>query len=243
MLWIMQTHNESSVLFNLQELMRIEHDRVEAEHAATRALEEQAAERQREQVAAVARAEAEQRAAEQARERALADEAARLEVARAVALEQTRMAMAATERAERQRLEQQHAEAMARLAPAPGLGLRHGILALCAVGVIALLGYFGAVDPMLRESRALEAQARALAEHYTREIDALRRTPLEVAQPVVVADAPVSAQPVTEEPTKRVATKTKRGRGTTHTKVDSHSGNEALIDPLDSEDDDPLRGL
>ncbi len=238
----MQTHNESSVLFNLQELMRIEHDRVEAEHAAARALEEQARQRQREQAAAVERAQIEEQAAENARQRAQIEEAARLEVARAVALERARLSVEAAERAERQRMAQQHAEALARLTRSTRLPWRQGVWVLAVVCAIVALGYFGAIDPMLRQSRALEAQARALADHYAREIDALRQTPIVVAQPLVSAEAPVPATPAVHV-TKPPIAKAKRVRPTPRAKVDPRTGNEALIDPLDAEDDDPLKGL
>ena len=145
----MQTRTESSVLFNLQELMRIEHDRVLTEEAAERAavlaVQRQREDRQRQQVLALERERCAQLAIETDRREA-EQLGAQVEIERA--------------RLVHQRLEMELAQAQLS-APRPievatpdrGVSLRQMFLVLGATLLIAALGYFGWVEPLLQQSR------------------------------------------------------------------------------------------
>lgn len=239
-------NNETSVLFNLQELMRIEQERVLAEAAAERAaheaMERQRTERERRLADEVARAQREEAQAQRERELARERSVIESDTARATALLKVQLEMEANERAERQRRELEHARALSLIgAERQGRGSGRA-LAWLLIGtlLVAALGYFGVLSPLLRDSRAREVEALELALQHARELSALRE---QAAQPLPVLDSPAAAvaEPVEVSVPARVEKTPRKGMG--RTKVARHHVTTETVDVLDSEDEDPLIGL
>ena len=193
-------NQESSVLFNLRDLMRLEAERVAAEEAAARAAagraEQARAERER------AAREAAQRAAHEAHAREL--EARATEDARALqreaALLRIRSEVAARERAESQRLELEHEHALQMLQrDARRSRLTQSLWALIvAIAVGGAAGYTFIVQPSLRAARdaaAAQAQKVQTLQLALSELGSARAIPpaIEVAASPVPEPAAASA--------------------------------------------------
>ncbi len=155
--------SDSSVMFNLNELMQLEHERVAAERAAVREAELEQV-RARERAAVEARAEREREAeADRARERAEQERQATLEAEHEAAMLRTRLELEMHERAAQREAMRLHEQALRRVdAEARGAGASR------ALGVLFVLtlalgagGYFGLLAPALEQSRAAERDVRA----------------------------------------------------------------------------------
>ena len=168
----MSEQKESSVLFNLKELMNLEEDRIQSEEEAQQQAQEEAraraeAEERRKRAEEEARiqAEADARAAE---ERAVREEAERKQRANEEAALRVRLEAEAKARAEEHQRLLEHEQQLAKHKASAKKGVHPGII-LGLVGVLlvgALGSYFGVVKPGM-ERRAAEAQAaRQLAEQY-----------------------------------------------------------------------------
>ncbi|HEY8041857.1 MAG TPA: hypothetical protein VIF15_18765 [Polyangiaceae bacterium] len=165
----------SSVMFSLQELSRMEEERVrtlEEESARERAMRERS-EREAEQRARSER-EAHARAEEEARrevERRAREEAARIEAIHRAAVEAARAAAEARvhaderERARRHELELEQARVSARPGGAKGAAMAAAFGAVVAAGVAMAL-HFGVVAPR-EQARAAQASAEIASRDVT----------------------------------------------------------------------------
>jgi hypothetical protein len=229
----------NSVVFNLREIMQLEHERVAAERAAARAAEEQVAR---------GRAEAERRAAERERavERERLQDAERAERERAAAVLRTQLEAEAAERAERHRIELGHARDLERLRlerrGRRGTALALGIFAaLLACGAAA---YLSVLQPRLQLARAREAEASMLAANRARELAGLRER---LAELVTQASMPATPPRATDAPQANAAGPTAprirpAGHSTARRPVHPPS-TFVTLEPIDGENDDPLWGL
>jgi colicin import membrane protein len=169
----------SSVLFSLQELARMEEERVSAQARAVSAVQE-AARRAAHEAEARAReaAEAEERAREEARraiERQAREEAAKAQAFREAATEAARAEAFARVQADERQKERQHAIEVAQV-QASALGARRtaavaAILAAVVTGGLAMAAHFGVAAPA---ARAALAQARDETATRDQTIDQLR---------------------------------------------------------------------
>ncbi|AUX47216.1 carbohydrate-binding protein [Sorangium cellulosum] len=171
---------ESSVLFSLKQLMRLEDQRLreEREAAQRRALAEQEARRALERQA-LAEEEARLRAEEERRRReeaAAREEAARLEAIRAAAVEKARVEAEQRARIEALEKQQEHERSLAALAgDAQRRRLRRLVAAGSALGALvtaATLGlYLGKIRPDAERARAEHAATRAQHERRLAELE------------------------------------------------------------------------
>jgi hypothetical protein len=229
----------NSVVFNLREIMQLEHERVAAERAAARAAEERVAR---------GRVEAERRAAERERavERERLQDAERAERERAAAVLRTQLEAQAAERAERRRIELDHARELERLR-LERRGRRGTVLAFGMVAALLAGGaaaYLAVLQPRLQRARARETAATMLAANRARELAGLRERLTELdAQPAMPATRsratdvtqPNAVGPTAPKP--RLA-----GRSLARRPVHP-PGTFVTLEPLDGENDDPLWGL
>jgi len=191
----MSEEKESSVLFNLRELMGIEESRVREEEEER--LRREAAERERiaaeaakrqEEEAAQLRAEEEARQAEERRareeeERALRE---REEAELRVRLEQT-----AREKAESHRRMLDHERELAAISAQQRKGVHPGLLAAAAVLVLGLGAgsYFGVYKPAVERREAAALAAKMEAERAAREAEEARAAAELEAQKRMEAEA------------------------------------------------------
>lgn len=235
-------HSETSVLFNLQELMRIETERVQADVAAQRAAHDALIrqQRDRQRLATEADEREQRRQREHAQQVAAAQAAADAE--RATALLGVRLKLEAAEHAERLRRQREHLRAMELIA-AQTRGASTWKQVSAMLGVTAALiagGYFALVAPMLETIRAREAEAVALAVAHARELAALRD---QTATPtVVVPELPNETPPTLESSVGPSVVKTKRTR-TAPVEPERQVVRESALDEFDDDNDDPLIGL
>ena len=243
--------HETSVTFNLRELMRLEHERVSAEQNASRAAEEQVACARRESERRAAEDAARERAAvlahERATERERSREAERAENERAAALLRAQLDAEAAERVERQRLEFEHARNFDRLR----LERRSRRVAALALGAfIALLAgggvaFFAVLQPRLQLARASAAEAAMLAANYARDLAGLhdRLTAL-AARPAACVASPRTPEPTIASAATQTDRAKRHGSGRpARQQVSSESGVTPELDSIDGENNDPLWGL
>jgi colicin import membrane protein len=176
---------ETSALFSLNELMRLEEDRVRQEHELCRRQAEEAARARREaeraareQEQARLRALEEHRLEEQARRR---DEDARIEAIRAAEIERARVEAEERTRSEARAAERVHEQKLALLAAdATKSRLRRSVwvgVAVCAALFAAgPIVYFGRIKPdadqRARSLQGIVDAQRAQRERLQRELDA-----------------------------------------------------------------------
>jgi hypothetical protein len=228
----------NSVVFNLREIMQLEHERVAAERAAARAAEEHVAR---------GRAEAERRAAERERavERERLQDAERAERERAAAVLRAQLEAQAAERAEHHRIELDHARDLERLR-LERRGRRGTVLALGMFAALVTGGavaYLAVLQPRLQLARARESEATMLAASRARELAGLReRLTALVAQPAMPATRPRATDAPQAGAAEPTATKPRTVARAPRRPV--HPSNTSVtLEPLDGENDDPLWGL
>jgi hypothetical protein len=243
---------ESSVLFNLAEVMKLEQERVAAEQAAG-----DAAQKAAEQARAECVRQQEQRAARvQAEAQALADDR-RLAVLRA---EQEREIVLLRAQLERETARREHAaraaasEASVRRSSV-GRRADWGVVAAACAAVAA--GYFLWLDPRLAELRDGVAAAEARAAGQVRELTLLQRRMSEQAEKwsreatevrQASSEPGTRVVPVPASTERRVKTQEARPqRGQRRMERAPREHEEDPLDVLDrdlqSGNDDPLRGL
>jgi len=234
---------ESSVLFNLRQLMQLQDERVAAEEHAMR--EQRAAQAEAQQREREARAERE-RQAQLEREAALlrlqleaaaAQRARDAEQERAHALQ---LEAAAAQRARDTDQERAHALQLARLPSRTGRLPQHAALLLSALSCVGALWLADA------HAGAAAQQAQAAAAEQARELEAVRRQVkqlLAAAQPaaVHVSPAPTQAQAArSTPPVARIKPGPQRVRGKPKP---PHEGSQQGELDVDLESKDPLQGL
>jgi hypothetical protein len=176
------SNNESSVAFNLENLMQLEQERVAAEQAALRAEREAQAKQEREREREREQEREEQRTREARRveetRRAHDDEAAvTLALRREAALREVRADVEARERVEQRRLSLEHERKLqAMQVEARGAWWARTLGATCVVLVLAGgAAYAVQLKPALQAARAELSRERGVAEARARELNALRR--------------------------------------------------------------------
>lgn len=233
--------DESSVVFNLREIMQLEHERVVAEQSAARAAEEQVAR---------ARLVSERRAAERTRaaERERMQDAERAERERAAALLRAQLDADAAERSERHRRELDHARDLERLR-LERRGRRHAAFALGACAVILAGGvaaFFAVLQPRLQVARAREAEASMLAANRARELASLRErlAALDAQPPAVVPTSrtPEATRTSTSTPI-GTAAKPRISARTSPQRAVQPANPAPALESMNDDDDDPLWGL
>jgi len=234
---------DTSVLFNLQELMRIEAERVQADATAERAVRERRLRQQQEsEQRAAAAHEAAQRHDREQQQRAQEAQVAENN-AREAALLAVRLKIEAEQRLESQQRELEHVRVL-ELAVAQASGpspWRQALWVLAVTASLVVGGYVALVAPMLTQLRVAEAHAVAMTAAHATELARLREQA--ATQPGAVAD-PVEAVPVPVDDT--VVVPPPMARRTRPSQVDRPREAAApvpAIDVLDSDDDDPLIGL
>jgi len=248
----MQDNSESSVMFNLAEIMQLEDERVDAEHAAERA---RLAELERLRVEAAAQAQQERQrevdAHERQQQQVREDELQRRADHEATLL-RTRLEVERNERLERERLALEHARALAAVPSAPRS--RIALVASMAAGAVAVAlaaGYVGLLQPRVEAERDRVAHAQRQANASAASNSALRThiAHLEAARaalPPTLAAAPAPA--VDDPPVEASRPQTQRRRPGTRpprrqpARRPSAAPSDGLED-LDSSDPDPLRGI
>jgi colicin import membrane protein len=253
----MQKDEDSSVLFNLRELMSLEEDRVQQEHDRKRQAEEAARrareaeeQRKRDEEAARLRAEQEARLAQERREREEVERAQREKDEREMRLRFEAEQQARLRETETMLQHQRELEALRIKETKPA------IKPVWVVGVVALLAavtgglYFGVYVP---RQAALEEQARrahALAEQQAEEKRKLEA--IAEQERARAAEAEKKAKLAAEEAArKKPATasgdSSTGSRGPSRTRrdrADRNAGGSTTSKPAQScPDDDPLCGL
>lgn len=245
---------ESSVLFNLQEIMRLERDRVSAEEAAVRAAQANAiAERE-----ARAREQRERVTREQtAREHAAAERARRVleaaqaeETERAAALERIRLEAEAQQRIVDRQLELARAEQLHSIAAEDRKKRASWVMAsaLVALCLASGAGYAYVLEPALRSARERSAALDRMTADAAAQTEALNRQMQELMNlRATSTSAQAPANDLTASQVEQLKPRPKRlaepsvrkpERATTET----ISGATAL-DALDDANNDPLFGL
>jgi hypothetical protein len=240
--------DESSVLFNLRDLMRMETERIAADEAAARAAVAHAAQARAERERAAREATEREAIAARAREQEARDaEAARLRQHEATLL-RIRIEAGARERAESERLALEHERALHRLQRDARRGHLTRALGVTTalVTIAAIAGYTLIVQPSLR---ATQAQARAAVSAQARESQALRealarlqheRTVAAVSRQSLPKQAQAALSPATPDPHKPLTARNpKLARPVRRSVADPTF---ITIDEL-GEGDDPLDGL
>ena len=239
---------ESSVLFNLREIMRLEHERIDAETAAIRTARERAAREQaeREQQAEHARQRAQQALREQEEARAAA--AADAERERAEALLRVRLDAEARERDAHAAAERAHARELQALAQR-----RSARIVWVALGTVLITGVSGyaALAPRWRAAATQRAELERRAALTANEAEALRRELSELrARHTAAATAPATAaEPGTAiTPNARPSAQSPRPvrvppTGKPATKVEPRDRAASALDGIDRPDDDPIGEL
>jgi colicin import membrane protein len=162
----LDTSNESSVVFNLRQLMQLEEERVVHERLAAQAMREASTH------ARVEREQRERQAAEQ-EVRHAAREAERLATEREAALLRVRLEAAAMEREQRERLAEQHARELARLSGA-GHRVRAWLFGLSLLCLVITAGAISLADRRIADARERARVAASAADARAREVGALR---------------------------------------------------------------------
>ncbi len=192
---IMSEEKESSVLFNLRELMNLEEDRVREEEAER--LRSEAAERERiaeearrtqEEQEARLRAEEEARSAE---ERRIREDEERLLREREEAELRVRLEQEAREKADEHQRMLAHEKEIAAISAQQRKGVHPGLLAAAAMLVFAAFGgaYFGIYRPAVEQQEAEALEAKMEAERAAREAEEARRAAELEAQKRAEAEA------------------------------------------------------
>lgn len=244
--------NDSSVLFNLREIMQLEQDRVQEEEAS-RQRQEAEAQRRREELEARRRAEAAARVAEEQRlrdeeERRRRDEEERRRRDIEESELRIRYEAEARARAEDQERLLRHEREVAALAAQKRKGIHPG--AVAAV-VLVLVGgsvgaYFGAVKPLIDRSAREAEVARLHALQVAREAEAARRQVEEESRKRQQAEEMIrtkaAQRPAPDNSVARAADGLDDGStGGRRRKVGSKAVSPAKSRAADS--DDPLAGL
>ena len=240
--------DESSVLFNLRDLMRMETERIAADEAAARAAVAHTAQARAERERAAREAIERKASAARAREQdAREAEAARLRQHEA-ALLRIRIEASARERAESERLALEHERALRQLERDARRGhfTRALGVMMVLVTIAGIAGYMLIVRPSLR---AAEAQARAAASARPREMEALRealarleheRTLTAASRQSLPKQAEAALSPVTPDPHKPLAARNPKLVRPVRKPV--AAATFITIDQL-GDGDDPLDGL
>jgi hypothetical protein len=240
---------DSSVLFNLNEIMRLERDRVVAEAAAARAAEAHAiaerdarARRERERVE---RERALAEAAVQEREQRAREAERQHEAERAAALLQIQLEADAKRRMTEQQLELVHASRMAELAETQRKKRASWLIAgsLVALAVGSGAAYSLVLEPALRSAKdqsaaldRLAADAAAQTAALARQMDELRNSR---AQPALSPSAPEQSRTEAKAPSRERARPSKP-----LVKKPPVQAKRDALGSLDcSNSDDPLCGL
>lgn len=239
----MSASNESSIVFNLEEIMNLERERVQAEAAAARAAEQR--ERDARQHAALAARELEQSVAEQAeaRQRAEHQSAQRAEDEHQARLLQLRIDAESAERLERERLGLEHQRTLSRMQTEVGRGQMvrglSAVVGLLAAGLIA--AHVVLVQPALSEARERVAEAERRMATGAHENSELRRRILQIQATMPSAADPAPVAPETSPSAVAAPTrKPTRGKPPRPRPARRH---DRELDGLDATDDDPLTGL
>jgi hypothetical protein len=257
---------DSSVVFNLREIMNLEQERIAAERAAAQAERERAVrEQQAREREAVLHAEAERVAEREAQaERVRAQEAAeqRARAQREESLLRIRLDAEARERLERERIAAEQGRAADAL-DARRVRKTALIVTLSALCAICAAAYF-ALAPSLRDAvqmlpaRVPQAQ-KTLVERQAAELDALRRQLNQLqratARPAGTAVSTTPATPLIPSPSlvhapppRRAPARTSHAAGSTssaHGAARDDDGSDVLydLDVADDSDYDPLTGM
>lgn len=250
---------ESSVLFNLAELQRMERDRVAAETAAARE-----AERLREHEARAARAAEEREALARAQQARAAHEQAERdrrerERAHEAALLRTRLEVEAAARAEQERLAREHEQRLRALdAEARAQrGVRRLQLALVAMLAVGGTAYGLLVAPALAGAHEQRLAALDVAARHARERADLEARSAELERRIAQAEreameattdeATPGATPGPTRPSKAASQRQRReARTGRRPRPSTTRGAATRDDPLgdlDLEGDDPLDGM
>jgi hypothetical protein len=246
-LWDMTTHhsvaNESSVLFNLRQLMELEEARVQSEAEAAREAELAARER-----VVAARARAERAAAEVERARAeelrrVELEAARIEQEREAALLRVRLEAEARTRAELEQLALERERiALERAQVSHKRGTPAVLFIALAAAVIGAAGVYASIVrvPPTAAAGGIDQSlvSASLFVDQARELEALRAkvASLTAPKPVEVQPPTTSTSAATVAPKPRVS---RHFRGTAHA---SPKPDDNMID-LGPDDGDPIGNL
>lgn len=234
--------NDTSVLFNLQELMRIEAERVQADARAERAVREHRLRQQQEsEQRAAAAHEAAQRHDREQQQRAQEAQVAENN-AREAALLAARLKIEAEQRLELQQRELDHVRAL-ELAAARASGpsaWRQALWVLAVTASLVVAGYVALVAPLLNQMRLSEADAVALTAAHEAELARLREHA--ATRPVDVAEA-LEAVPVPVDKVEAPPAAAKRTRPSQVDRPRQAVAPVPAIDVLDSDNDDPLIGL
>ena len=239
---------DSSVLFNLNEIMRLERDRVAAEQAAARAAEANAvAEREARAEHERQRGERERAALEAAeleREQRAREVERRHEAERAATLLRIQLEADAKRRMFERELELTHAARLAELAELQrkkrASWLIAGALVTLAVASGAL--YSLVLEPALRSSQAQSAALDRLAADAAEQTAALARQVEELRSSRDVASTPPAADVAGAEP--KVATRDRTRTGKAPVKKPAAEPKRDALDLMDCRNsDDPLCGL
>ena len=248
----MQDQRESSVMFNLAELMQLESERVSAEQQCARVMAQRAVQLQDE----LRRAERErlERAAEQAAQQAQAGlhEARRLEAEREAALLRVRLQVQAQQHLADEQADREHTRALHRI------GARHGAMRaarthrsiLLVIVVCGLSGYFGFIEPTVRASRADSMSARREVAANRAESAALRRQLADARSVRSAQTSPASAfdaRPKVDATAAPIPSRSpgrpKKSNRSAGPGVHQAASDPGVLGGLDDVSDDPLRGL
>ena len=178
----MSEEKESSVLFNLRELMSLEEDRVRTEEDER--LQREAEERERIAAEALRRQEEEEsrRRAEleaaDAEVRRQREEEARVEREREQAALRVRLEQEAAEKADAHRRQLDHEREIAAINATQRKGIHPGVFAAVAVLVLGsgTGWYFGVYKPEVQRREAVALEAKMEAERAAREAEEARAT-------------------------------------------------------------------
>jgi hypothetical protein len=248
----MQIQRESSVMFNLAELMQLESERVSAEQESARVTAQRAAQAQDE----MRRTEREmaERVAAQAAQQAQASlhEAQRLEAEREACLLRVRMQVQAQQRAADEQAQRHHARLLHQIDAQHGAvraARTHRTIVLVIVAC-GLGGYFGFIEPAVRASRADAMFARREAAANRAESAALRRQLTDAHAARIAHASPtnaLTARPRVDAPatpnTPRALGRPKKSTRTANLGVHQAASDPGVLGGFDDVSDDPLGGL
>lgn len=244
----MSSHDESSVLISLREIMELERSRVAAEEHAARAAQDRAARDAREaERAAKERVEGTRRR-EQEQECAREEEEARRRREHEAALLRVRLEVEAQARAERERLDLEHRHALRRLdVETRAHWIVRVLIATVVLGTTGVAGtYLLVIGPSLRASRSQVAEAERLADERAAENVALLRRLVEIETRAAVTPAtptvPKSPAPQVA-PAPQPSTPGQARAARRRTLPPRPPPTDTALDGLDGNDDDPLTGL
>jgi len=242
---------DSSVLFNLNEIMRLERDRVDAEAAAVRAAEANAqAEREARAREARERVLREQAAAEECvreRERMALELAREQEAQRAATLLRVKLEAEAKQRLEQQELELLHAQRLHEVAveqrsKRTQFGIATALIAVC-LGAGATYNYV--LEPALRAAHDRSSALDQLTAEAAAQTQALTRQMQELAELRAQSAATTSTPSLTPSQV-NAGSGTKTARPTKRVpavKAGAQAKPDTSLDTLDRNNDDPLWGL